>query len=434
MGYTLKSSGLVLGLIVLMSSNPSVAQMPSDFDRKYISAIEQACQSGNVQSCIEGADLWDDDEISNQLYLRFADKACSLGHADSCSNVAYLYDPEEPEEGFKSDTKKYLYYLDRSCGLEDTWSCRALIDIYEDGELIQADYSKSAKYRAKHNQILTSACLGGDASICHKIGERTRAFELATHACESVGNPEASAKNCNLLAEWNDPNSSYEFSTKTAAQIQSASLSAVIYYEKACRINWNDCKITDLTNLSQTLWRASKGNEGRYIMKSLVVLPRDTLEKIADKYCVPMTQLGQMNNLAISKGALELGSVLRVPSNGCDVNKLSSQNVNIKISDRDAQPLVRIPPIMPTRFMQSSEFSGYCNAKFDVSPEGAPFNVRTTYCTSTMLERSTVRSVQKWKYQPKIVNGNPVARSDVESKVNYHLADERGNVLPFPNE
>ena len=84
--------------------------------------------------------------------------------------------------------------------------------------------------------------------------------------------------------------------------------------------------------------------------------------------------------------------------------------------------------------MESSEFSGYCEVKFDVSPEGDPFNIIITFCTNAMLKRSTVKSVQKWKYQPKIVNGTPVARSGVEQKVSYHLADERGRVLPFPDE
>jgi len=51
--------------------------------------------------------------------------------------------------------------------------------------------------------------------------------------------------------------------------------------------------------------------------------------------------------------------------------KIDRQNFKIQVSDRDAQPLVRIPPIMPPR----AEKSGHCRVRFDVSPEGAPFNV-----------------------------------------------------------
>ena len=66
--------------------------------------------------------------------------------------------------------------------------------------------------------------------------------------------------------------------------------------------------------------------------------------------------------------------------------KIDKQNFKIAVSDRDAQPLVRIPPIMPPR----AEKSGHCRVRFDVSPEGAPFNVTTTFCTQKLFERATI--------------------------------------------
>ena len=106
--------------------------------------------------------------------------------------------------------------------------------------------------------------------------------------------------------------------------------------------------------------------------------------------------------------------------------KIDRGNFKIAVSDRDAQPLVRIPPIMPTR----AEKSGHCLVRFDVSPEGAPFNVVTTFCTQSLFERSTIKSVQKWKFNPKIQDGRAVSRSGVETKVSYRLADERGKIIP----
>ena len=106
--------------------------------------------------------------------------------------------------------------------------------------------------------------------------------------------------------------------------------------------------------------------------------------------------------------------------------KIDKQNFKIAVSDRDAQPLVRIPPIMPPR----AEKSGHCRVRFDVSPEGAPFNVVATYCTQKLFERATIKSVQKWKYNPKIVDGRSVSRKGVENKVTYRLTDERGKIIP----
>ena len=114
----------------------------------------------------------------------------------------------------------------------------------------------------------------------------------------------------------------------------------------------------------------------------------------------------------------------RIPT--FDPPKLESQIFTIAVSDRDAQPLVRIPPNMPPR----AEKSGHCNVRFDVSPDGAPFNVSATYCTQKVFESATVKSVQKWKYNPKVVNGRNVSRIGVENKVTYRLNDERGNLIP----
>jgi len=106
--------------------------------------------------------------------------------------------------------------------------------------------------------------------------------------------------------------------------------------------------------------------------------------------------------------------------------KLDRQNFKIAVSDRDAQPLVRIPPIMPPR----AEKSGHCKVKFDVSPQGQPFNVVATYCSSNVFKRASVKSVQKWKYNPKIVDGRSVSRAGVESQITFQLTDERGNLIP----
>ena len=98
----------------------------------------------------------------------------------------------------------------------------------------------------------------------------------------------------------------------------------------------------------------------------------------------------------------------------------------ITVSDREVQPLVRIAPIMPPR----AEKSGHCRVRFNVSAEGAPYDVQATYCTQSLFERATIKSVQKWKFNPKIVNGRPVAMTGVENKVSYRLTDESGRPIP----
>ena len=106
--------------------------------------------------------------------------------------------------------------------------------------------------------------------------------------------------------------------------------------------------------------------------------------------------------------------------------------INIHIDKENPTPLVRIPPVFPDRFSRG-DVSGYCKILFDVSPEGQPMNVQTTLCTNSQLKSATIKSVQKWKYSPRIQNGRPVSRSGLETTIRFDLRDERGNVLPLPS-
>ncbi len=100
--------------------------------------------------------------------------------------------------------------------------------------------------------------------------------------------------------------------------------------------------------------------------------------------------------------------------------------------DKDPVPLVRIPPVFPTRFLQG-DVSGYCRVRFDISPEGLPLNVETTVCTDKQLRSATVKSVQKWKYAPQIENGLPVTRTGLNTTIRFDLQGDRGETLPLPS-
>ena len=124
--------------------------------------------------------------------------------------------------------------------------------------------------------------------------------------------------------------------------------------------------------------------------------------------------------IALIKGAIPVFKMQR----------LEKMPFEISIS-RTEQPINRVPPIFPNRFMQGDE-SGYCKVKFDVSPEGRPYNITTTLCTNSLLRSPTLKSVDKWTYSPKIVSGRPVSRSGLETTVRFDLRDERGATLPVP--
>lgn len=106
--------------------------------------------------------------------------------------------------------------------------------------------------------------------------------------------------------------------------------------------------------------------------------------------------------------------------------KIDRGPFKIVVSDRDAQPLVRIPPIMPKNAVKS----GRCKLRFDVNRLGQPENILAQFCTEKLLERAAVESVEKWKYRPKIVDGRQKARTGVETTVRFIVTDTNG--IPIP--
>lgn len=105
-----------------------------------------------------------------------------------------------------------------------------------------------------------------------------------------------------------------------------------------------------------------------------------------------------------------------------DAPDLNSSNVSFSVSDRDAQPLVRIEPQYPVRAAERG-VEGTCNVQFDVTPDGTPTNIRITRCESSLFERNSIRAVERWRYQPKVENGVPVARRGVQTQFVFRLAE-----------
>ncbi len=141
--------------------------------------------------------------------------------------------------------------------------------------------------------------------------------------------------------------------------------------------------------------------------------------------------VADLSELAAAGDALDSEAAeIKLPG---EMSTLSDEiKVEASLSDRDLNPLVRIPPMMPPSFLEGDN-SGYCNVRFDVGADGQPYNVVTTRCTSSVLENPTTKSIYKWKYAPKMVNGRAVVRNGVEETIRYNLQDERGNLLPMPS-
>ena len=90
---------------------------------------------------------------------------------------------------------------------------------------------------------------------------------------------------------------------------------------------------------------------------------------------------------------------------------------------RELTPLVRFPPEYPMS-AQSNKVEGFVLLRFTVTETGAvadPEVLRSD--PAGIFDRAAIRAVLRWKYQPQLVNGEPVSVISY-TRIVFQLADE----------
>jgi len=91
--------------------------------------------------------------------------------------------------------------------------------------------------------------------------------------------------------------------------------------------------------------------------------------------------------------------------------------------DRDAQPLVRIPPQYPTQCLRSARPLETVLVEFNVTPEGAVVSPQVINTTNPCFNRAAIRAVERWRYQPRIVDGVAQARIGVRTAIDFQTEE-----------
>ena len=65
---------------------------------------------------------------------------------------------------------------------------------------------------------------------------------------------------------------------------------------------------------------------------------------------------------------------------------------------------------------------GWVELMFTITPVGTVEDIVVTASNpGTIFNRSAVQAVSKWKYNPKVQNGSPVARPGVRQRIKFQL-------------
>ncbi len=98
-------------------------------------------------------------------------------------------------------------------------------------------------------------------------------------------------------------------------------------------------------------------------------------------------------------------------------------DIAIAASDSDVVPIVRVNPQYPLRASERG-IEGWVEVEFTISKLGTVKDPKVFDShPSSIFDRAALKAIRKWKYNPKIEDGEPVERSGVKVRLKFELGD-----------
>ena len=101
-----------------------------------------------------------------------------------------------------------------------------------------------------------------------------------------------------------------------------------------------------------------------------------------------------------------------------------SGGFSLGVGEGDYLPIVKVAPIYPQRALARG-VEGYCVVQYTVTKQGTtrdPFVVEDD-CTSSLFHRASVQAALKFKYKPRVVDGEAIEVPGVQNKFTYEIQE-----------
>ena len=115
---------------------------------------------------------------------------------------------------------------------------------------------------------------------------------------------------------------------------------------------------------------------------------------------------------------LDMNVANTAPVTGINLNLNAS---GMSSGDGEYLPIVKVAPIYPRR-AQTRGISGYCIVEYTVTKTGSIRDPFAVDCSPKgIFERASVKASTKFKYKPRVVDGEPIEVAGVQNKFTYEL-------------
>jgi len=82
--------------------------------------------------------------------------------------------------------------------------------------------------------------------------------------------------------------------------------------------------------------------------------------------------------------------------------------------------LVAVAPVYPSSALRRN-LEGYVDVQFDIDRAGTTSNIRILQSTSSLFHNAVIRAVSRWKYRPKMQDGNAMPVVNVVERVSFKI-------------
>jgi protein TonB len=97
---------------------------------------------------------------------------------------------------------------------------------------------------------------------------------------------------------------------------------------------------------------------------------------------------------------------------------------SLGVGEGDYLPIVKVAPIYPNRALTRG-IEGYCVVQYTVTRLGTTKDpvVVESQCTSSLFHRASLNAAMKFKYKPRIMDGEAVEVPGVQNKFTYEITE-----------
>lgn len=128
----------------------------------------------------------------------------------------------------------------------------------------------------------------------------------------------------------------------------------------------------------------------------------------------PPPEMQQLQDNPVNTQAVNV-----TPTFGLDFS--FGDGARLSASDGEYLPIVKVPPEYPRRAL-SRGIEGYCVVEYTVTKTGSVRDPKAVDC-DTLFETTSIQAALKFKYKPRVENGEPVEVHGVRNMFTYKLAD-----------